>query len=94
MSGVLEAYAQEQLSELEGRGLLRVADDGTRREGAERSARAIGVEFVDASSNDYLGFARGDVSRETGVQVGPAGAGASRLIHGTRPAQVQLESAL
>lgn len=50
--------------------------------------------FVDASSNDYLGLAGLDVSRETGVQGSDLGAGASRLIHGSRDAHVRLEEAL
>jgi 8-amino-7-oxononanoate synthase len=49
---------------------------------------------LDACSNDYLGLAAANVSRETGVQVGAPGAGASRLVHGTRPTLVQLEAQL
>jgi 8-amino-7-oxononanoate synthase len=59
---------------------------------------------VDASSNDYLGLAALNVSRETSVQpsregvwdddLASDGAGASRLIHGTRPAHLALEGAL
>jgi 8-amino-7-oxononanoate synthase len=46
---------------------------------------------VDASSNDYLGLAAQIVSRETDVQGATVGAGASRLIHGSRDAQLALE---
>lgn len=58
------------------------------------AAERLGVPFVDASSNDYLGLAGWDVSRETGVQQSELGAGSSRLIHGTRPAHLALEAAL
>jgi len=58
------------------------------------AAVARGVPFIDASSNDYLGLAAGGVSRETGVQGFALGAGASRLIHGTRSAHLALEAAL
>jgi 8-amino-7-oxononanoate synthase len=44
---------------------------------------------LDASSNDYLGLALGDVSRET-----LPGAGASRLVQGTRPEHEALEHEL
>src|SRR5687767_9036438 len=43
---------------------------------------------VDARSNDYLGLAPRDVSRETS---GTIGAGASRLISGTHPEHRTLE---
>lgn len=94
MTGVLNAFVSHELAELRSRGLLREPDDGQAREAASTAARALRREFVDASSNDYLGLASLDVSRETGVQVGTAGAGASRLIHGTRAAHVQLERQL
>jgi 8-amino-7-oxononanoate synthase len=68
------------------------------------AAAALGVPFVDASLNDYLGLAGLSVSRETSVQrwpgggrsdlSAPDGAGASRLIHGTRAAHLALEDAL
>lgn len=62
------------------------------RDGLVRQERA----WVDVSSNDYLGFASDPVSRETLSATAGAclGAGASRLIHGTRPEQLELESAL
>ena len=75
--------------------MLRAPDDGERREAARAAAERAGVAVVDASSNDYLGLADGsDVSRETGVQEVPVGAGASRLIHGTRAPHAELERAL
>ena len=56
------------------------------------AAEKLRRPMVDTSSNDYLGFAQADVSRETSVQSrAPSGAGASRLIHGTRPAHLALE---
>lgn len=94
VSNELERFAERRLIELADAGLLRISDDGSRRRAAEEAAGRLGVPFVDASSNDYLGLAELDVSRETRVQVGAAGSGASRLIHGTRPAQVQLEATL
>ena len=94
MTGVVELFLTRELAELDSRGLLRAPDDGRQREAATLAASALGRELVDASSNDYLGLASLDVSRETDVQVGTAGAGASRLIHGTRLAQVALEQQL
>jgi 8-amino-7-oxononanoate synthase len=94
VTGVLDAFLSHELAELDSGGLLREPDDGQAREAATAAARSLGREFVDASSNDYLGLASVDVSRETGVQVGTPGAGASRLIHGTRAAHVQLERQL
>jgi 8-amino-7-oxononanoate synthase len=89
----IDGLAEAELEALESRGLLRVPDDGAARASAEASAAALGVPFIDASSNDYLGLAR-DVSRETPVQAPWPGAGASRLIHGTKPAHLALERAL
>jgi len=91
---VLEAFAGEQLAELETKGLLRAPDDGARRSAAAEAAARLGEPLVDASSNDYLGLASLVVSRETDVQGVPVGAGASRLIHGTREAQLVLEEEL
>ncbi|HEU5072924.1 MAG TPA: 8-amino-7-oxononanoate synthase [Polyangiaceae bacterium] len=70
------------LEELERQGLLRVPD--TACLGSQQ-----GVLL--ACSNDYLGLAAGHVSRETPAR---AGAGASRLIHGTHPEHLELEEAL
>ena len=49
------------------------------------------MSVIDASSNDYLGLASRPVSRET---QGNAGAGASRLVHGTTAEHRRLESDL
>jgi len=58
-----------ELQALEQLGLLRVPDDGSTRRLALAAAEALGVEFIDASSNDYLGLAGREapraVSRET-----------------------------
>jgi 8-amino-7-oxononanoate synthase len=81
--GFLELL-DEQLAELEQHGLLRasrgVAEDG----------------LIDVSTNDYLGFASEPVSRATllACEGVPSGAGASRLIHGTREAHESLEASL
>ncbi len=90
----LDRFAERRLRDLAEAGLLRRSDDGSRRRAAEQAAARLGTRFVDASSNDYLGLAGQDVSRETRVQVGAPGAGASRLIHGTRSSLVDLEAQL
>lgn len=71
---------------LEERDLLRVPDGGEER---ARLAARWGRDFVDASSNDYLGLGR-TVSRETRPEV-PTGSGASRLIFGTHPQHQEVE---
>src|SRR5262245_8314603 len=113
MASRFDEALRGRLGELAGVGRLRVPDDGRVRAEVERVARELGVEAIDASSNDYLGLGTGGVSRETRVQgtwgfsgalseregVGAPGdpqpgAGASRLVHGTRPEHVALERAL
>jgi 8-amino-7-oxononanoate synthase len=75
-------------------GTYREPDDGFLRQETLRYALDLGVEPVDASSNDYFGLSRTPVSRET-VEAGHSvGSGASRLIHGTREAHRSLESAV
>ncbi len=91
VTGPVDYFAAERLAALGAAGLLRTPDDGERRRLAEAAAAKLGVAFVDASSNDYLGLAGLSVSRETDVQGAPTGAGASRLIHGSRGPQVALE---
>lgn len=73
-------FLQETLAALESRGLLRSRSSGARLEG-----------LLNVSSNDYLGYAAERVSRETLTSLG---AGASRLIHGTRPEHERLEKEL
>jgi 8-amino-7-oxononanoate synthase len=70
-------------------GLLRTPDDGLER---WRLAEQFGSAFLDLSSNDYLGLAADHVSRETLLST--KGAGASRLIHGTRAEHLALEAEL
>jgi 8-amino-7-oxononanoate synthase len=79
------------LDALERDGLLREPDDGRERQRVAARAAELGLPLLDATSNDYLGLAQRGVSRETS---GRAGAGASRLIHGTAVEHLQLESEL
>ncbi len=93
----------QQLATLGSQGLLRIPDDATQR---QRLGEAFQNDFIDASSNDYLGLAgvREEilVSRETFEQGGaapvsretPLGAGASRLIHGTHRCHLDVERAV
>lgn len=78
---LLRDYLADELHELERAGLLR-------RRGAGLPPTP---ELVDVCTNDYLGYARRLVSRET---VARAGAGASRLIFGTDPLHLLLEREL
>jgi 8-amino-7-oxononanoate synthase len=77
----LESYLEQELQALEEQGLLR----------ARPVPRPAEESLVDICTNDYLGYARRDVSRET---VGPAGAGASRLVHGSHRHHYELEREL
>ena len=86
-----ESLLGQTLAELTSAGLLREPDDGAARARVVAAAAAAGAPAIDASSNDYLGMAARSVSRET---MASAGAGASRLIHGTAPAHVRLEAEL
>lgn len=93
-------YLVGELDALADAGLLRAPDDGELRAQAAEAAGRLGVRLIDASSNDYLGLARqtqgaaaAPVSRETFDDLA-SGAGASRLIHGTHPAHVELERRL
>ena len=84
MNSHLDAYLNRQLGTLKAHGLFRdPADAGAR---TALSAEPGNEPLLDASSSDYLGLARGDVSRETAT-----GAGASRLVQGTRPEHEALE---
>jgi 8-amino-7-oxononanoate synthase len=77
----LKHYLTEELATLDQAGLLR--------------RRSLGFpptpELIDVCTNDYLGYARRVVSRET---TGRPGAGASRLIYGTHAAHLALEEEL
>ncbi len=85
-----QSLLETTLKSLKEGGLLREPDNGVRDEVAGAAA-ALGVHVLDASSNDYLGLGENHVSRET---LSPSGAGASRLIYGTRDEHVDLEMAL
>ncbi|HEY6561509.1 MAG TPA: 8-amino-7-oxononanoate synthase [Polyangiaceae bacterium] len=79
--GALDFLAHE-LGELRRAGLLREPDAGP----------LTPTEYLNASSNDYLGLAQQNVSRETMLSVSAeSGAGASPLIYGQRRAHLELE---
>jgi 8-amino-7-oxononanoate synthase len=86
-----ESFLSQALSELSAAHLLREPDDGAARQAVEAAAARLSLAPLDASSNDYLGLASRTVSRET---LGNAGAGASRLVHGTAPEHLRLEQEL
>jgi 8-amino-7-oxononanoate synthase len=89
VSSHLDAYLARQIGTLKARGLFRDPSDAAARADLQALARREGSALLDASSSDYLGLALGDVSRET-----PPGAGASRLVQGTRPQHEALEREL
>lgn len=70
-----------------------LAKQGLLRERARLAGASSrgGTALVDVCSNDYLGYARSSVSRETAESFG---AGASRLINGTRAVHRALEAEL
>jgi len=82
-------FLETELENFRRGGLYREPDNGSVRQSWLRAAEAQGRIPIDASSNDYLGYAAGPVSRET--YRGASGSGASRLIHGTRPIHRALE---
>lgn len=86
----LDEHLSQELGTLEARGLLRDPDDAQARSRVEGQAHALGQGLLDVTSNDYLGLAAGSVSRETAAW----GAGASRLIQGSRPEHEALEADL
>lgn len=79
----LERFLEDELDALERAGLAR-----------RESGPLAGI--ADFCSNDYLGYARVPVSRATleACARSAAGAGASRLIYGTRPEHLALEREL
>lgn len=84
-------FLDQSLQQLREGQTLREPDDGSARREVGVAAAALGLHALDASSNDYLGLAAHRVSRET---LSNAGAGASRLIHGTAPEHLALEAEL
>jgi len=94
-------FLETRIEYLRANGLYRNPDDGSGRLRVVENAQVLGVDFIDASSNNYLDRSDyfPDVSRETPFSVSPGqfarlGAGASRLIHGTRPEHSELEAHL
>jgi 8-amino-7-oxononanoate synthase len=87
-------FLEANLDRLKSAELYRTPDDGSRRRECIAWASQLHVVPIDASSNDYLGYAGTVVSRETSDFDHAMGAGASRLIHGTRPVHTQLETML
>ena len=86
-----ESLLDQALADLDSANLLRAPDDGGARRIVADAAASLGLSPLDASSNDYLGFAARGVSRET---LGNPGAAASRLIHGSTPEHLDLEAEL
>jgi 8-amino-7-oxononanoate synthase len=86
-----ESLLDQTLARLRSESLLREPDDGSARAGVALAAERLGLAPLDASSNDYLGFATRSVSRET---MANPGAAASRLIYGSTAEHLQLESEL
>jgi 8-amino-7-oxononanoate synthase len=89
-------FAEQELERLGRAGLLRVPVTAGARGAVAEAAEASGAALLDVGSNDYLGYGRAGVSRETLLACAnePTGAGASRLLNGTAPAQDDLEQAL
>ena len=88
------SFLNVDLDRLKREGLYRVPDDGSRRRECAERAISLGLEPIDACSNDYLGYAGASVSRETFESDSLMGAGASRLVHGTRQIHQRLESCI
>jgi 8-amino-7-oxononanoate synthase len=83
----LDELLRDRARHLVQQGLFRDPTEPMRSRALAGAAR-LGLPLLDASSNDYLGFAARPVSRET------SGSGASRLLGGTREPHQQLEAAL
>ena len=67
--------------------------DSSLRERALAAAKQRNAPFIDASSNDYLGFGNEPLAARRSTSF-PWGAGSSRLIHGTRHVHTTLEADL
>jgi 8-amino-7-oxononanoate synthase len=89
----MQDWLCSRLAELEARGLFRDPADAQTRAALGRS---FGSRLLDACSNDYLGLGPHCVSRETLERLSRIrlGAGASRLVQGTFPEQLELEREL
>ena len=85
-------FLREDLDRIRSAGLYRDPDDGRCRLECAEEAHRLGVTLIEACSNDYLGYVWASVSRETIENEPSLGAGASRLIHGTRGEHRRLEA--
>ena len=95
MSSVVDAWAREELAELNRRGLLRTLEPLASPQGPV--VRIAGQSLVSFSSNDYLGLAAdARVSRAfaAGLDRWGVGSGASRLVVGDTEAHRRLEARL
>lgn len=86
----LDALLWDRLAALRDADLLRDRHSPARSV-AEHAARTLGRALLDLSSNDYLGLAGQPLNLPSAA---PGGAGASRLIHGTRAPHRELEHRL
>ena len=89
------AWIREQLEDRRERGLLR--SDQILTQSSEGWTDPTGRPFLNFASNDYLGFTRRPELREAAARTAldfGAGAGASRLVTGTRPVHAELEEAV
>lgn len=90
-----KAWIREQLEDRRGRSLLRSDQILTQTPGGWMDP--TGRPFLNFASNDYLGFTRRPELREAAARAAldiGAGAGASRLVTGTRPVHVELEATI
>jgi len=95
VSSVVDAWAREELAELNRRGLLRTLEPLASPQGPV--VRIAGQSLVSFSSNDYLGLAAdARVSRAfaAGLDRWGVGSGASRLVVGDTEAHRRLEARL
>jgi 8-amino-7-oxononanoate synthase len=93
--GVVDSWAREDLAALDGEGLRRQLEPLESPQGPR--IRVGGREYVNFSSNDYLGLANDAAVRaaaEAGLRRHGVGAGASRLIVGDSDAHQSLERAV
>lgn len=95
MRGVVDSWAREDLAALDGKGLRRQLEPLESPQGPR--IRVGGREYVNFSSNDYLGLANDAAVRaaaEVALRRHGVGAGASRLIVGDSDAHQSLERAV
>ena len=89
------AWIRDQLKDRRERGLLR--SDQILTQSSDGWTDPTGRPFLNFASNDYLGFTRRPELREAAARAAldfGAGAGASRLVTGTRPLHVELEESV